>query len=78
MLGINGQHHPRADNDCLYVPRKEGRGMMQTEGAYKAKMKLMAYVESKEDPMIQIVRTHQHHTNSTLLHTIKTFKKSQN
>jgi len=52
--------------------------MMQTEGAYKAKMKLMAYVESKEDPMIQIVRTHQHHTNSTLLHTIKTFKKSQN
>jgi hypothetical protein len=26
-------------------------------------MKLMEYVESKEDPLIQIVRTHQHDTN---------------
>jgi len=37
--------------------------------------KLTEYVESKEDPLIQIVRTHQHHTNSTLLQTVKNFKK---
>jgi hypothetical protein len=37
MLTIHGQHHPRADIDRLYVPRKEGgRGLMQVEGAYIA------------------------------------------
>jgi hypothetical protein len=37
MLTIHGQHHPRADIDHLYVPRKEGgRGLMQVEGAYIA------------------------------------------
>jgi hypothetical protein len=34
------------------------------------------YVESKEDPLIQIVRTHQHNTKSPLLHTANEFKKS--
>jgi hypothetical protein len=37
ILTIRGQHHPRADTDCLYVPRKEGgRGLMQAEGTYMA------------------------------------------
>jgi hypothetical protein len=62
----------------LYVSRKEGgRGLMQVEGAYIAEtLNLMEYVESKEDPMIQIVRTHQHNTNSALLQTANKFKKS--
>jgi hypothetical protein len=34
------------------------------------------YVKSKEDPLIQIVRTHQHNTNSALLQTANKFKKS--
>jgi hypothetical protein len=34
------------------------------------------YVESKEDPLIQIVRTHQHNTNSALLQAANKFKKS--
>jgi hypothetical protein len=34
------------------------------------------YVESKEDPLIQIVRTHQHNTDSALLQTANKFKKS--
>jgi hypothetical protein len=69
MLTIHGQHHPRADIDCLYVPRKEGgRGLMQVEGAYIAEtLNLVEHVENKEDPLIQIVRTHQHNTNSALL-----------
>jgi hypothetical protein len=61
MLTIHRQHHPIADTDRLYVLREEGgRGMMQTEGAYTAEvMKLMGYVESKEDPLIQILMTHK-------------------
>jgi hypothetical protein len=62
----------------LYVPRKEGgRGLKQVEGAYIAEtINLVEYVESKEDPLIQIVRTHQHTTNSALLQTANKFKKS--
>jgi hypothetical protein len=65
MLTIHGQYHPRADIDRLYVPRKEGgRGLMQVEVAYIAEtVNLVEYVESKEDPLIQIVRTHQHNTS---------------
>jgi hypothetical protein len=78
MLTIHGQHHPRADIDRLYVPRKEGgRGLMQVEGAYIAEtINLVEYVESKEDPLIKIVRTHEHNTNSVLLQTANKFKKS--
>jgi hypothetical protein len=49
MLTTHGHHHPRADTDRLYVPRKEvGRGLTQIEGAYIAEgMKLLEYVKSK-------------------------------
>jgi hypothetical protein len=64
--------------DHLYVSRKVGeRGLMQVEGAYIAEtLNLVEYVKSKEDPLIQIVRTHQHNTNSALLQTANKFKKS--
>jgi len=32
----------------------------------------MEHVESKENPLIQIVREHQHHTNSTSVRNFKT------
>jgi len=49
---------------------------MQIEGVNKAElMKLIKYVASKEDPLVKIDRTHQHHANSTLLQTVKNFKK---
>jgi hypothetical protein len=78
MLTIHGQIHPRADIDRLYVTRKEGgRGLMQVEGAYIAEtLNLVKYVENKEDPLIQIVRTHQHNTNSALLQTTNKFENS--
>jgi hypothetical protein len=78
MLTMHGQHHPRADINRLYVPRKErGRGLMQVEGAYIAEtVNLVEYVESKEDLLIQIVRIHQHNRNSELLQTANKFKKS--
>jgi hypothetical protein len=50
---------------------------MQVEGGNIAEtVSLVEYVESKEDPLIQIVRTHQHNTNSALLQTANEFKKS--
>jgi hypothetical protein len=50
---------------------------MQVEGAYIAEtVNLVEYVESKEDPLIQFVRTHQHNTISALLQTANKFKKS--
>jgi hypothetical protein len=78
MLTIHGQHHPKADNDRLYVPRKDGGiGLMQIEGAYITEVtKLKEYVEHTEDPLMQIVRTHQHNTSSTLFHTATNLQKS--
>jgi hypothetical protein len=50
---------------------------MQVEGAYIAEtVNLVEYVESTEDSLIQIVRTHQHNINSALLQTDNKFKKS--
>jgi len=53
----------------LYVPRKQGgKGLMQLEAAHAVEiLKLLGYVEKQETPLIQVVRTHQHDTNSTLL-----------
>ena len=41
---------------------------MQLEAAYAVEItKLMEYVDRKEDPLIQVVRTHQHNTDSAVL-----------
>jgi hypothetical protein len=61
LLTIHGQHHPKADVDHLYVPRKQGgRGLMQLEAAHAVEItKMVEYVDRKEDPLIQVVRTHR-------------------
>jgi len=76
LLTIHGQHHPKADVDCLYVPRKQGgRGLMQLEAAQAVEIiKLVEYVDRKEDPLIQVVRTHQHNTDSAVLQTARCLK----
>jgi hypothetical protein len=78
MLTIHGQHHPKADIDCLCVPRNDGgRGLMQIEGAYITEVtKLKEYVEHTEDPLMQTVRTHQHNTSSTPFHTATNLQNS--
>jgi hypothetical protein len=47
------------------VPRKQGgRILMQLEENYAVEIiKLVKYVDRKEDPLIQIVRKHQHNIN---------------
>jgi hypothetical protein len=73
---IHGKHRPKADADRLYVPRKQGgRGLMQLEKAYAVEItKLVEYAHRNKDPLIQIVRMHQHNINSTVLQTPKRLK----
>jgi len=45
---------------------------MQLEAAYTVEItKLLEYVDMKEDPLIQVVRTHQHNTDSAVLQTAR-------
>jgi len=36
--------------------------------------KLVEYVDRQEDPLIQVVRTHQHNTNPAVLQTARCLK----
>jgi hypothetical protein len=76
LLTIHGQYHPKADVDRSYVPRKQGgRGLMQLEAAHAVQItKLVEYIDRKEDPLIQVVRTHQHNTDSAELQTARCLK----
>ena len=48
---------------------------MQLEEAYTVPIiKLVEYVDRKEDPLIQFVRTHQHNINSAVLQTARCLK----
>ena len=76
LLTIHGQQYPKAEIDRLYVPRKRrGRGMMQAEEADITEItKLMEYVDSNEDPLMQSVRTHQNN-NSAMVQTARSLKR---
>jgi hypothetical protein len=51
---------------------------MWVEGANIAEtVKLVECVETKEDPLIQIVRTHQRNTNATLFETVNKVKQNK-
>ena len=48
---------------------------MQLEAAHSVEItKLLEYVDKKEDPLIQVVRTHQHNTDSAVLQTTRYLK----
>ena len=48
---------------------------MQLGAAHAVEItKLVEYVEKKEDPLIQVVRTHQHNTDSAVLETARCLK----
>ena len=76
VLTIHGQHHPKVDVDRLYLPRKQGgRDLMQLDAVHAVEItKLVEYVDRKEDPLIQVVRTHQHNTDSAVLQTSRCLK----
>jgi hypothetical protein len=60
----------------LNVPRNQaGRGLMKLEAAHAAEITNLAeYIDRKEDPLIQIVRTHQHNPNTAMLQTARYLK----
>jgi len=76
LLNIHEQHHPKTNVDGLYVPRKQGgRVLMQLETTNAVEItKLVDYLDRKEDPLTQVVRTHQHNTDSAILQTTKCLK----
>ena len=46
---------------------------MQLESAHTVEItKIVDYVDRKEDPLIQVVRTHQHNTDSAMSQTATT------
>ena len=48
---------------------------MKLEAAHAVKItKLVEYVDREEDPLIQVVRTHQHNTDSAVLQTARCLK----
>ena len=63
MQKMYKMYHPKADVDRLYVKRKEGgRGLMQVEAAYKAKIINIAdYLNTdyKNEQFINIVQHHE-------------------
>ena len=67
---------PKSRCRSLVCPRKQGgRGLMQLEAAHAVEItKLAEYVDRKEDPLIQIVTTHQHNTNSAVLQAARCLK----
>jgi len=53
-------------------PENRGRGLMQLKDIHIVEItKMLEYASSKVDPLIQIIRTHQHIINSTLLQTAR-------
>jgi len=53
-----------------------GRGLMQLEAEHVAEIvKLAEYVDRKEDPLIQVVRAHQHNIDSAVLQTARCLKR---
>jgi undecaprenyl pyrophosphate synthase len=58
---------------CMFY-ENGGRGLVQLEAYAVEITKLVEYVDSKEDPLIHVVRLHQHNINSEVLQTAKSLK----
>ena len=70
LLTANRMHHPKADVDRLYLPRKQGgRGLTQLSLAYKTTtIGLQAYLHTTSDWMMKLVTNHD---STKTLHSVK-------
>jgi hypothetical protein len=61
LLTMYGVHHPKADIDRLYLPRREGgRGLVELENAYKSSIVgLSEYIKQATDRYTSMLRTHE-------------------
>ena len=59
LLTMGKMHHPKADKDRLYLPRKSGeRGLIQIERSYKTiTIGLNAYIDKTEDNFLALSET---------------------
>lgn len=73
LLTIHGERHTKADVDRLFVPTKQGGSELKqaTEAYVVGITKLVEYIDSKKDPLMRIVREHQHTIRSTMLQRAK-------
>ena len=55
-------------------PQKTGRKGLDAAANAVEITELVVYVAKKEDPLIQVVRTHQHNTKSAVLQTARCLK----
>jgi hypothetical protein len=59
----------------MFPEKKGGKGLMQLEAVHAVEItKLVENVDSKEYPLIQVVRTDQHNTDSAVLVTARCLK----
>ena len=70
LMSCNRMHHPTADVDRLYIPRKDGgRGLIQLELSVKtATIGLQRYIETTKDWMLQLVNTNE---ETKRMHSVK-------
>ena len=61
LMTAHKMHHPRADVDRLYLPRKEGgRGLIQLETSYiTTTIGLQVYIQTTNDWMMKLVHKHE-------------------
>ena len=59
-MTLNRMHHPKADVSRMYIPRKEGRGMINLEMTYKTTtISSNSNLESSQDRMLHAVLQHE-------------------
>ena len=65
LITCNRMHHPKADVDRLYIPRKEGgRGLIQLELSLKTTtIGMQKYLETAKDWMLKLVHNHEQRKN---------------
>lgn len=70
FLTMTKTHHPKADVDRLYIPRKAGgRGLVQLEITYKTTtIGLNIYLNNKDDYLLKIARDHDHGKKTMSIH----------
>ena len=57
MFTIYGALHPKSDVDILFIPRKEGRGLISIEDCVELAIRdLEVYVHGSEERLIQAAR----------------------
>ena len=61
LLTIRRMHHPKADVNRMYLPRRiGGRGLTKLETAYKSTtIEMETYLRNTDDALLQLVLQHE-------------------